>query len=112
MKDAQKLEIACLAGPILGVINAKYLFVGSGLSLIPWSLAGLAFGAWSSSWKQALVMGSSYGFSLAYVFMIASYDGPDLVGHLLPLAGLGLVGAACGLVLALAGYGLTRLIRR
>lgn len=40
-----KLLVAILAGALLGVLGARYLFVGSWLSLIPWGIAELALGA-------------------------------------------------------------------
>ena len=50
---------------------------------------------------------TSYGFALAFSFMIAGYQGQPPVSHqLLPFALLGLLGAACAALLALAGRAL------
>jgi hypothetical protein len=95
--------VAVIAGSALGLIGARYLFVGSALSLIPWAIAGLALGIWCTR-VQALGVGAVYGFALAFVFMVTGYSGSSpLPGRLPAFALLGLVGALCGLVLALLG---------
>ena len=109
-----KALVAVLGGALLGVIGARFLFVGSGLSLIPWAVAALALGIWCSSWRQALAVGAAFGFSLAFVFMLAGYAGAaPLSTRVLPFAALGVVGAGFGLALSCGGYvARTRLFRR
>jgi hypothetical protein len=53
--------------------------------------------------------GAAYGFALAYVFMVAGYDG-DAALHtrLLPFLVFGAFGAVCGIVLAVVGSALGR----
>lgn len=97
--------VAVLAGAALGVIGARYLFVGSWLSLIPWGIAGLALGLWCTTLRQAISVGAAFGFAVAFVFMIAGYAGAaPVVTRLLPFAALGAVGAVCGLALGAIGY--------
>ena len=74
---------ACL-GAFLGVLNARYLFVGSWMSLVLWTFVGLILGYWSKTWHPAVV-GAAYGFMLSFVFMSAGYAGKaPLVSRLLP----------------------------
>jgi hypothetical protein len=104
----KRLFTAILVGGLLGVVGARYLFVGSWLSLIPWSIAGLAVGYWSGSAKWALA-GGLYGFALLSVFMIVGYTGSASTLSRLPFfAIIGLAGALYGALLALVGV----LIRR
>lgn len=107
-----RLALAILVGAILGVIGARYLFVGSWLSLVPWSIAGLALGyrARPGGWVRA---GGAYGFALLLAFMIAGYTGAAPLLTRLPFfAIIAVVGAVYGLVLAWAGSALRRIGHR
>jgi hypothetical protein len=100
-----KLLSSTIIGTVLGVIGSRYLFVGSGLTLIPWGVIGIVLGWWSANRKEALVNGSVYGFLLAFSFMLAGYQGSAPIISRIPFfAILGLVGAICGLTLAAVGY--------
>ena len=93
-----------VVGTLLGLVGAKYLFVGSALSLIVWGIAGLALGVWSETNKESIKNGAIYGFFLAFMFMVFGYGGvAPLVTRVLPFAILGLVGAVCGVVLGVVG---------
>lgn len=108
-----KVIIGAAAGAVLGVVGARLLFVGSALSLIPWGLVALGLGLWSSSPRQAVIVGASYGFVLAFVFMVAGYGGEaPLVSRLAPFALLGCVGAVCGIILGLLGRLVGAALRR
>jgi Na+(H+)/acetate symporter ActP len=99
-----KLLVAILVGAALGLIGARYVFVGSWLSLIPWASAGLAIGWWAKQLRQAMLNGAVYGFVLSFVFMIAGYTGSAALISRLPFfAILGAFGGVCGLVLGLVG---------
>jgi hypothetical protein len=101
--------VAAVAGAMLGYLGARVVLVGSGLSLIPWALAGLAVGGCCASRRLAAAAGALYGFALAFTFMTTGYDGTaPLHTRLLPFAVLGMVGAICGAVLATVGHGLRR----
>jgi hypothetical protein len=94
-----------LLGALLGVLGARVVFVDSGLSLLPWALGGLAVGAAAAGdrWRTRAA-GAAYGFALAYLFMLASYDGPDATAtRLVPFLVFGVFGAVCGMLLALLG---------
>jgi hypothetical protein len=107
-----KTLVAIAVGSLLGFIGARILFVGSALSLLPWSIAGLAFGAWNSQ-RAAMVNGAVYGFCLTFAFMIAGYGGSASLLSRLPFFGLlGLFGAFCGFTLGLFGYWLKRGLRK
>ena len=104
---------AVVVGAALGYLGARVLLVGSGLSLIPWAIVGLGCGAVSRTWRQAVAVGSLYGFSLAYAFMISGYDGAaPLRDRLVPFLLLGCVGAVCGAGWALVGRVLRRRLDR
>jgi hypothetical protein len=106
-----KLLVSIIVGSILGVIGSRYLFVGSGLSLLPWAVAGLAIG-YANARREAIIDGAVYGFFLCFVFMLAGYTGSASVISRLPFfALLGIFGAFCGLVLGLLGS-LLRNVRR
>ena len=108
-----KLIIAGIVGIILGFAGSRFLFVGSFLSLVPWTIVGLLLGLWSANTKDALLNGGVYGFLLSFVFLLAGYTGSESVLTRLPFfIGLGIFGAICGLVLALLGMVGRRLVKR
>ena len=98
---------------VLAVGAAVGSFGGPVFVLIPWALIGLAIGFLCISAKVAAINGALYGFALAYAFMIAGYQGAaPLATRLLPFAVLGLVGAVCGALLTLVGFGGRKLARK
>jgi len=103
------LSAAVAAGALLGLACGRWILVGSGLSLVPWALAGLAVGALAGSRGRAAAGGAAYGFALAYVFMVAGYDG-DAALHtrLVPFLVFGAFGAVCGVVLAVVAFAVRR----
>jgi hypothetical protein len=99
-----KVMVSILAGGILGLIGARYLFIGSWLSLIPWGIVGLLIGYWSKK-REWLVNGSCYGFAITFVFMMTGYAGSaPLISRVPFFAALGLFGGLCGLVLGVMGF--------
>jgi len=99
----KKLLVSILVGSILGLIGSRYLFVGSALSLIPWTIAGLAIGT-SSERRAAMINGALYGFFLSFVFMATGYTGSESLLSRFPFfVLLGLFGALCGFILGLIG---------
>jgi hypothetical protein len=99
-----KTVVSIIAGTLLGIIGARYLFVGSWLSLIPWGIIGLAIGYWGDR-GASMKNGAAYGFVIAFVFMIAGYAGTaPLLSRLPFFALLGLFGALCGFVLGILGF--------
>ncbi len=100
----KKSGIAFCAGLVLGVVGARYLFVGSWLTLIPWALGGLLIG-YASSKNEAIVNGVVYGFVLSLAFLISGYGGQSSLLSRIPFfLVLGAFGAICGVVLALVGH--------
>ncbi len=103
------LVLLVLLGVVLGVTGAKYLLVGSVLSLLPWGLVAALIGYTTPSRARATLAASGYGFALAFAFMVAGYQGQAPVTHRLPpFALLGLLGAACATLLALGGHAIGR----
>ncbi|MCU6480652.1 MULTISPECIES: hypothetical protein [Arthrobacter] len=100
--------LAAALGALLGLIGARYIFVGSALSLVPWGLAALIIGLLSKTWATAASRSALFGFCLAGTFMLAGYQGTvPVTNHLIPFAIIGLVGALC----AIAGATVGRLVR-
>ena len=94
---------AVATGVFLGWLGATVVFVGSGLSLVPWALVSIGIGVVIARRRSALVVASIFGFALAASFMAFGYDGADpIAGKIGFFAVLGLVGAACASALALA----------
>lgn len=108
-----RLFVAIIAGLILGIIGSRYLFVGSFLSLLPWSLVGLATGIYAKTKKEALINGAIYGFVLSLIFMLSGYKGSRPVFMVLPFfILLGLFGAICGSILGLIGLLIKKVYKR
>ncbi len=102
-----------VVGAALGLLGARYVFVGSGLSLIPWGLVAVLVGVLAPTRGAAVAGAAAYGFTLAFTFMVAGYDGTaTLVSRLPFFVILGLVGAACAALLALMGSFVATAIRR
>jgi hypothetical protein len=100
----KKTATAVCIGLILGLIGARYLFVGSWLILIPWTVAGLGIGFWCTK-NESIVNGVVYGFVLSFVFLLAEYSGKaSLISRVPFFAVLGVFGGVCGLVLGLLGF--------
>jgi hypothetical protein len=94
----KKILASILAGSCLGVLGARYLFVGSWLSLVPWTIVGLGFGVWAQH-KQWRILGALYGFFLFLVFTIAGYSGTASVSSRVPFfLIIGIVGSIFGFV--------------
>ena len=101
----KKVLIISLIAILLGVIGAKYIFVGSFMSLLPWGLIGLATGIYAKNSKEAITNGALYGFLLSFVFMLTGYAGTAPILSRFPFfAILGLFGAVCGVILGSVGY--------
>jgi hypothetical protein len=97
-----RLLILTGLGAVLGVMGARFVLVGSGLSLLPWAVAAVLIGLTSPSYAGAIKGAARFGFALAFAFMLAGYDGQAaLASRLLPFALLGLVGALCATLIAL-----------
>lgn len=100
----QKFILSILLGSILGIVGARYLFVNSWLSLIPWGAAGFILGWTSSNKKTAVINGFIYGFFLTFIFMISGYNGAQpVITRIPPFAIIGIIGGTCGVIAAMAG---------
>lgn len=98
------LGLVGAVGVLLGLMGARFVFVNSGLSLIPWGFASVLIGLLATSRKRALIDAAVFGFALAFSFMAFSYDGDDgVVSVIAPFCLLGLVGSVCAVVLAVVG---------
>jgi hypothetical protein len=107
------LIIAAAVGIALGVIGSRILFIGSALSLVPWGIAGLIIGFFSTSRSEAALNGAVYGFILSFVFLVSGYTGSEPITGPMPFfALLGLFGAVCGAVVCFIGYLVSTRLRR
>ena len=103
-----QLMASLIVGALLGIVGGRYLFVGSWLSLIPWTLVGLLLGLWAGRRRWASV-GAAYGFALLYAFMVAGYSGSaSLISRLPFFALIALAGAVYGVVVSWVGSRLRR----
>ncbi|SRR5713101_2719502 len=77
-------------------------------TLVPWGLVAVALG-YRANKAGAASAGALYGFVLCFVFTLAGYGGAAPAITRLPFFTVfGLVGAVCGLLLALLGSMLMR----
>ena len=98
----RRLATGVALGLILGWAAAHALFL-HWWTLVPWGLAGLALG-YRAKRAGAVTAGAGYGFVQCFVFTLASYGGAAPAITRVPFfTVLGLVGALCGLLLALLG---------
>ena len=96
---------AIALGVLLGWTAAHFLSL-QWWTLVPWGLAAVALG-YRASRPTAVVAGALYGFLLCFVFTLATYGGAAPAITRVPFFMiLGLVGAVCGLLLALLGASL------
>ena len=100
----KKTYLAIAAGAVLGVLNGRFLFLGSWLAIVLWAVAGIALGAWGTK-NEAIVNGVVYGFVLSFAFLVAGYSGKFSLTSRIPFfAVLGVFGGVCGLGLGLLGF--------
>ena len=94
-----RLAIAVGLGALLGWLGSLILALGL-WTLVPWAIGAFVIG-FGIRVGRAVLAGGSYGFTLAFVFMVAGYTGAAPLASRLPgFALLGVVGAACGAALA------------
>ena len=105
-----RIALPVAVGALLGWAASHALFLGW-WTLVPWGAAGLGLGYWIGK-PGAMLAGALYGFTLAFVFMLAGYTGQAAIVRRIPFfALLGLFGAVCGLVLAAVGARLRSVAR-
>jgi len=108
---ARRSGVAIAMGVVLGFLGSRLLFL-QWATLIPWGIGGLVVGAISQDRRQALVGGAAYGFVVGFTFTAASYGGADPLLSKVPFFAIfGLVSAAFGIALTLAGHWLTIRLR-
>ena len=100
-----RLASAVALGLLLGWAAAHVLSL-QWWTLVPWGLVAAALG-YRATRTTAVAAGSIYGFVLCFVFTLATYGGAAPAITRVPFFMiLGLVGAVCGLLLALLGESL------
>jgi hypothetical protein len=102
--EIRRTIVSICLGALLGIVGARYMLVGSALSLVPWAIAGLCIGYFNDS-RGAMINGTVYGFVLSFAFMCAGYKGaPPLVTRAPFFLLLGVIGAVCGFALGNLGF--------
>jgi len=72
-------------------------------TLVPWGLVGVALG-YRATRGRAMIAGALYGFVLCFMFTLLGYGGAAPAMRQVPFFTVfGLIGALCGLLLALLG---------
>jgi hypothetical protein len=98
---ALRLGLLVVLGAALGLATARFVLVGSGLSLLLWGAVAAAVGCVSTSTAVAVRDSAAFGFVLGTSFMVFGYDGSAPLVSRLPAFGLlGLVAAACAVAVA------------
>lgn len=98
---ALRLGLLVVLGAALGLATARFVLVGSGLSLLLWGAVAAAIGCVSASMAGAVRDSAAFGFVLGTSFMVFGYDGAAPLVSRLPAFGLlGLVAAACAVAIA------------
>ena len=97
-----RFVIAVVLGLLLGWAATHALSL-QWRTLAPWGLAALALG-YRTTRATAIGAGAVYGFVLCFTFTLVGYAGAAPAITRVPFfTVLGLVGAVCGLLLALLG---------
>ena len=105
VRRAEWIVGAALLGVILGWLGARVVFVNSALSLVPWGLAALAFGAAIRGRVLSLAAAAVFGFFVSLGFLLFGYEGTySTLSRIVPFSILGLFGAFCAGCLALAAH--------
>ena len=108
MNTPGKLFLSAVIGGILGYAASRFLFL-QWLTLIPWGLAALLVGYFSTTRRQSVLNGIAFGFFMGFIFMAAGYTGNDPIITKIPFfASLGIVSAACGALASVVGHMLNR----
>jgi hypothetical protein len=104
IREIRRTVVSICLGALLGILGARYVFVGSALSLVPWAIAGLCIGYFNER-RGAMINGAVYGFVLSFAFMCAGYKGTvPLVSRVPFFLLLGAIGAVCGFALGNLGF--------
>lgn len=69
----------------MSFISSRYLFVGSGLSLIPWGILAFCFGIFTKDKTLATQRGLIYGFAQSFIFLWIDKSGITSASQLLLL---------------------------
>ncbi|HSX00478.1 MAG TPA: hypothetical protein VLH38_05570 [Patescibacteria group bacterium] len=92
----------------MSYVSSRYLFVGSGLSLIPWGVIAISFGLVSKDKLLASQRGLIYGFSQSFIFLWIDKSGTITIAQFLALVViitlLSLVAGGCGWAAASVGW--------
>jgi hypothetical protein len=100
----RRTVVSICLGALLGLVGARYVLVGSALSLVPWAIVGLCIGCFNDR-KGAMINGALYGFVLSFAFMCAGYHGAAPLLTRVPFfLLLGVIGAVCGFALGNLGF--------
>ncbi len=80
-----RIIVVVALGIAFGLIGARFVFVGSWLSLIPWGVVCLVIGLSTRSWPATLLLGAVFGVTVVLAFEIFGYQGTGPLTRALPL---------------------------
>ena len=110
MKLTSYDAIAAALGLLCGALSNYGFLLGSWWNLAFWGIVGVVIGFFAADGKEALRAGVWYGTVLVLSFLFSGFKGSaDKLPGFSLLAVVGaIIGAGCGLVLALIGHRLKR----
>jgi hypothetical protein len=97
---------------IMAIVNSRWLFVGSGLTLIPWALITLVWGFTSTDARMARRQGAVYGFFQSFLFLWIDKSGHLGFGQFIALVciifSLSMLAAICAAIGARLAFALKK----
>jgi hypothetical protein len=102
---ALRLVLVVVLGIALGLIGARFVFVGSWLSLIPWGIVCIVIGLISRSWRATVLFAAVFGGSVVLAFELFGYQSTAPLTRALPLfAAIAIVGGISAAAAAALGH--------
>jgi apolipoprotein N-acyltransferase len=109
--------IVVAAALAMAYSSSRFVFVGSGLSLIPWGILAMAIAFLATSEQNAKNLGGIFGFTLSLSFLWIDHKGPSTVMGLVVLLAVTLalaivIGFFAGRTLSWLGWKLRQKFNR
>ena len=99
-RNPRQYILPIIVAAVMSFVSSRYLFVGSGLSLIPWGILAFSFGIFTRDKIIATQRGLIYGFAQSFIFLWIDKNGMTSIGQFLLLvvviSALSAAAAGCG----------------